>query len=77
MIERNALCGGRPEDIACPEGYMDLVKKSWHQEPGKRPVVEEVIYELADIKGKVCYKLELKVVADIVFYEANSWYWCE
>jgi hypothetical protein len=36
----------------CPEGYMALVERCWHQNPSQRPQIDHVIEELSHIKKK-------------------------
>ncbi|CAG8454787.1 16304_t:CDS:2 [Acaulospora colombiana] len=47
--------GKRPKPFSedTPEKYKILVKEAWHNDPGKRPTIEEIQKKLEDIKTEV------------------------
>jgi len=34
-----------------PGGFSELAQRCWHQEPSKRPTIEEILAELGNIRG--------------------------
>lgn len=55
VIETCVKDGEREEDIEeCPDGYMELIRKCWDQQPQNRPSIDEVIVEIEKIMNKFC-----------------------
>lgn len=51
LIESLVKQGEREMDLEdCPEGYMELIKLCWSQEPQCRPSIDQIIEEIERIK---------------------------
>jgi hypothetical protein len=54
VIKLCVVEGQREEfEEECPEGYIELVVKCWHQDPAQRPQIDQVLMELARIKNNL------------------------
>jgi hypothetical protein len=57
-LENFTMGGGRPimwdsADHTMPEGYQELTRRCWHQDPLQRPSAAEIVYTLKLIQGKI------------------------
>lgn len=43
---------GQREELpeGCPNGYVDLIQKCWHQDTAKRPTITEILDSITSIK---------------------------
>lgn len=54
VIKPLVSSGKRETDLnKCPQGYMELIKQCWAQDPQQRPTVDKILLELQKVKQKI------------------------